>query len=396
MKNIHIRSAYILMLLLFLFPSKYAYGQAKKKVESKEVAPGIIHTKIVDPADTLIINILKINLNNKSYDIEAVKAKDLFYAREKATAESARLTNSRQKVIAAVNADFFKIETGGEVINNMITDGKFVKAFYKKKGRIRPQFVITFSGKPLIGYYNFNGKLFLKDGSSDRINRVNGETDSAGITLYNSYQGKKTPSVKKNGTIFEIKLKDAGTSGDTLFLVAEGISSSSGSTEIPDDGYVLSSSYSAVEKLSKEISAGDTLKALLRLTPYYGPIRTLTGGLPLIVKDGINLAAESDTLEGMHKPFTVVKHPRTGVGISKDSTELYLITVDGRQESSSGMSLKEFGNLMIKEGIYQGLNLDGGGSTTMVINGKLVNNPSDKSGERPVGNCLLVIEKNKD
>ena len=116
----------------------------------------------------------------------------------------------------------------------------------------------------------------------------------------------------------------------------------------------------------------------------------------MIVKDGVNLAAESDTLEGMHKPFTVVKHPRTGIGISKDSTELYLITVDGRQESSSGISLKEFANLMLKEGIYQGLNLDGGGSTTMVINGKLVNSPSDKSGERPVGNCLLVIEKKKD
>ena len=51
------------------------------------------------------------------------------------------------------------------------------------------------------------------------------------------------------------------------------------------------------------------------------------------------------------------------------------------------MTLVEFADLMIKEGIYQGLNLDGGGSTTMVINGKVENSPSDKTGERKVGDC---------
>ncbi|HEX2963057.1 MAG TPA: phosphodiester glycosidase family protein, partial [Ignavibacteriales bacterium] len=70
-------------------------------------------------------------------------------------------------------------------------------------------------------------------------------------------------------------------------------------------------------------------------------------------------------------------------------------TVDGRQESSSGATLKEFADLMISEGIYNGLNLDGGGSTTMVIDGNVVNRPSDKEGERPVGNCLLLIRSTK-
>ena len=55
------------------------------------------------------------------------------------------------------------------------------------------------------------------------------------------------------------------------------------------------------------------------------------------------------------------------------------------------MSLAEFAELMIDEGIYQGLNLDGGGSTTMVIKNKVVNSPSDQTGERAVGNCLVLI-----
>ena len=48
---------------------------------------------------------------------------------------------------------------------------------------------------------------------------------------------------------------------------------------------------------------------------------------------------------------------------------------------------------MIDEGIYQGLNLDGGGSTTMVISNKVVNSPSDQTGERAVGNCLVLFKK---
>lgn len=53
----------------------------------------------------------------------------------------------------------------------------------------------------------------------------------------------------------------------------------------------------------------------------------------------------------------------------------------------------EFGDLMIKPGCYQALNLDGGGSTTMVVEDRFVNSPSDASGERLVANVLLVVKK---
>ena len=57
------------------------------------------------------------------------------------------------------------------------------------------------------------------------------------------------------------------------------------------------------------------------------------------------------------------------------------------------MTLEEFADLMIEEGIYQGLNLDGGGSTTMIVNNKIVNSPSDKTGERKIGNCLVLVKR---
>jgi exopolysaccharide biosynthesis protein len=71
------------------------------------------------------------------------------------------------------------------------------------------------------------------------------------------------------------------------------------------------------------------------------------------------------------------------------------VTVDGRQSESVGMSLAEFAELMISLGITEGLNLDGGGSTTMVIRGSIVNSPSDASGERPVANAVLLMERRR-
>ncbi len=116
----------------------------------------------------------------------------------------------------------------------------------------------------------------------------------------------------------------------------------------------------------------------------------MVGGWPRIIEDGINLFAIKDSVEGTFYKFSAVKHPRSGIGFSKDSTKIYLVTVDGRQESMSGMSLKEFADFMISQGSYQALNLDGGGSTTMVLNGEVVNSPSDSDGERKVGNCLVI------
>ena len=60
----------------------------------------------------------------------------------------------------------------------------------------------------------------------------------------------------------------------------------------------------------------------------------------------------------------------------------------------SGMTLNEFADFMLSLEAYQALNFDGGGSTTMVVNGKVVNSPSDSDGERKVG-CCIAISVNK-
>ncbi len=141
------------------------------------------------------------------------------------------------------------------------------------------------------------------------------------------------------------------------------------------------------------ISLSDTINVMLGLTPGTEQIKELLGGLPQIVKEGINISSNQPIIEGASEKFSTTKHPRTAIGFDKDKNKLFLVTVDGRQKISAGMSLKELSEFMIFLGCYEALNFDGGGSTTMVINGQIVNSPSDIQGERSVGNSLLLLTK---
>lgn len=90
--------------------------------------------------------------------------------------------------------------------------------------------------------------------------------------------------------------------------------------------------------------------------------------------------------------FAAARHPRTAVGYDASRGRLWIVVVDGRRPSySNGMTLPELAALFEALGATEALNLDGGGSTTMVVIDSVVNRPSDVTGERPVANALAVV-----
>ena len=96
--------------------------------------------------------------------------------------------------------------------------------------------------------------------------------------------------------------------------------------------------------------------------------------------------------------FTRARHPRTAIGIKADG-KIILLTVDGRQANSAGMSLPELTSTMRWLGCVSALNLDGGGSTTLWVADKgVINYPSDNKkwdheGERKVANVVILKKK---
>lgn len=111
-------------------------------------------------------------------------------------------------------------------------------------------------------------------------------------------------------------------------------------------------------------------------------------GWPALIEDCTVYTAEQ--LPGSDH-FTRAPHPRTAVGLTADGKTLYLVVADGRREGVPGPTLAELGTFMKENlGVCSALNLDGGGSTEMVVEGEIVNVPSD-GNERVVANHIAVV-----
>ncbi len=105
------------------------------------------------------------------------------------------------------------------------------------------------------------------------------------------------------------------------------------------------------------------------------------------------LLSNSEVLKLPNMKFVNKRHPRTCLCETKKS--MVFVTIDGRKKEAEGMSLIEAQQFLLTIGCIDAINLDGGGSTTMWVQDKgVVNFPSDKSGERPVSNALLITNKN--
>lgn len=130
---------------------------------------------------------------------------------------------------------------------------------------------------------------------------------------------------------------------------------------------------------------------------HLGAGDSIVSAAPVLMQDG-RIAIDAAT-EGVLDPqdlsynyqWANVRQPRTMAGIDAHG-DLLLVTVDGRQTAGSeGFTLFEEAEFMRSLGATQALNLDGGGSTAMAVDGKLVNNTSDATGERPVGDTVQVL-----
>jgi exopolysaccharide biosynthesis protein len=172
-----------------------------------------------------------------------------------------------------------------------------------------------------------------------------------------------------------------------------------GSTMIPTRGFVISAHGAARDWASKHLVRGSRARLSLALIdaetglPYVQGPGYIVGGGPQLVRAGrVDILQEA---EGISARFVNDRHPRTAIA-KLDGGHLLIVTVDGRQPGVSvGMSLIELAQLLVEYGAQEAMNLDGGGSTTMVINGKLVNKPSDAGGERPVSDAILVLPRGR-
>jgi exopolysaccharide biosynthesis protein len=171
-----------------------------------------------------------------------------------------------------------------------------------------------------------------------------------------------------------------------------------GNATIPAGGFVIAAVGKSREWLKQNLRQGSPVKFLWRLNPVeidraekWRRADSILGGGPQLIRNG--RVEITNTQEKIVAAFVNDGHPRTAIA-RLSSGKILLITIDGRRAGESiGMSLTTLANLLLELGAVEAMNLDGGGSTTMVIHNQVVNHPSDPTGARPVGDAILVFPR---
>ncbi|MCO5998017.1 phosphodiester glycosidase family protein [Actinoallomurus rhizosphaericola] len=194
--------------------------------------------------------------------------------------------------------------------------------------------------------------------------------------------------------------------GTEAVLDAHGTVVSTGprtATSVPAGGRVIEAIGTEASWLGEHAIVGHRLRLRTKVTgpggrPVdFGPNDSVVNGGPQLVTDGrVAIAPQADGLVHPGDPsfyygWVLRRNPRTMIGTDRRG-RLLLVEADGRQASlSQGLSIAEAGQVMKSLGAVQAMNLDGGGSTTMVVGGQMINSPSDATGQRPVGDAVVVL-----
>jgi exopolysaccharide biosynthesis protein len=160
---------------------------------------------------------------------------------------------------------------------------------------------------------------------------------------------------------------------------------------IPKGKIVLSGHGTANTYLTNNLKIGEEVEVTVNYTLQHAPevnadvIRNAVASVNLILKD-------NDLVEPGTNALFTANEPRTAVGYSAQKDFVYFVVVDGRSAASTGVSTKELGQVMQYLGATDAINLDGGGSSCLMVGKDTKNVPSDGS-QRAVCNGLAIIKK---
>jgi uncharacterized protein YigE (DUF2233 family) len=281
--------------------------------------------------------------------------------------ETTSAVASRVNAVAAINGNFY---TEAELpVGLIVIDGRVLSTPFPR----RAVFAIDGAGRPWIGAVDFAGRVVSDSGAAVPISAINRPPRWGGVALYTPEYGPATPW---HALVALVR-------GDRIDTFA------TGRQMIPADGYALATAESQ-QHLLLGMVRGQTVKLDMGLTPP-GIMQAVQGGPRLVRNGDIHIPY---AWEGFGPGFYAARTARSAIGITHAGKVLF-VTVDGRSRESSGMSLPELAALMRALGARDAMNLDGGGSATLVVGGRVVS-ALPRGGERTVSSILVAVPRPQD
>jgi len=370
------------------------------------VEPGVEWTAIERERGPVRINVLEVDPGR----VRAVLSNETVAGRERVSAMARRVD-----AVAGVNGTYFT--ASGDPVGVLAVNGQLLSEPLDGRSAL-----ILATGRASVASVGFRGSVSVngRTRAIDGVNRVRGLIPACGG------RGGDLPTTRPNPVLTctdasELVLLSPRygarppREGGVEAVVRGGLVAAvrpPGTGPVPRDGLLLTGTGDAARFLRDAALPRSRVQVQLRLraggralaTAPFGPPpgalaepAAVVGAGPRLLRAGrVAVTARAEGFAPPQAPsffgtFVASRQPRTLAGVREDGT-LLLVTVDGRRPGwSVGMTLREAARLMHSLGARDALNLDGGGSSTMVVRGEVVSRSSDRVGERPVSNGLFVL-----
>ncbi|MDQ0215260.1 hypothetical protein J2S13_001660 [Oikeobacillus pervagus] len=310
-------------------------------------------------------------------------------------------TNRNQSVVGAINASFFHFSSRLPayllVDHNRVSTFGVISTGSDEYMSIPTAFGVKNDGTAQIDTFQYNASYEI-NGIRYPVSSINKQRGAGETVIYTpNYSYSSTRANRYGMEIVVSSLSTPLDSGVELGKPVTGIVQAvrpygNGDSVIPKNGYVISVHGTEQSSQLAKVRAGDRIALNIDMESKWRNSKFILASGPMLVKNG-----KVDMTINPNSSRAKSRNPRTAVAVDRTGKRVFFVTVDGRNKGkSNGMTLSEFAQYLVSIGAYQALNLDGGGSTTMVARPrgytypKVVNSPSDQS-ERRVSAILQVL-----
>src|SRR4051794_4313062 len=356
---------------------------APAQAQGTQLMPGVTYEKTVEftPHGAVVLHVItapRPGDQNGLYQLAPVLAHGtVLGGLERATQIEKDVSASA--TVAGINGDLFSAADGHP-------SGVFIQggALLHPPLGARSSIGIDTAGALHVDRVKFFG-TWQGTGQRRPLNGIN-ETPTPGeVILFTPAYGAKAPVVAGASELVLAPFPAATPNVELRATVSA--TGSGGGEAVPADGAVLMATGAAAAKLQAEAPVGTSIATRLILQPAWAGITAALGGGPVLVRNGKPVFR---SLEDFTNDQVTGRSPRAGVGQLADG-RIVMVAVDGRQPGYSvGLTSFELAQALVRLGAVTASGVAPGDDVTVAFDGKLLNRPSGRAGERAVKEALLV------
>ena len=368
-------------------PVSYAASDTTVLYEKKdvqEITKGLTYEKSTRlyKSGWMDVYVLTMDASNTDLSLEVLENVNTYGA--KSTVEKLAKDND---VIAGINGDFFGSGTLKSSMGQVAEDGSMTAAqnYYNGSSWQYAGLFVDTAGTPFIDYVKTTLSFVTSEKVAMTLGAKNKVTDFSKPVYFDRSTITSTASIDSKYSSLTKLIVENG--------VITGVSSAGQTVTVPEDGYIIVMNKAGAEYYLPYYTVGTAVGFYDNETFYIRPQKSITD-IAFGISGGGEVLRNGEIVQYGYAVSPSTDQPRTLVGVNKDKSKIYLVCIDGRK-NGKGATNYECGAILKEYGVYDAIHMDGGGSTTMVVqeNGasdvSVVNVPSEGS-QRSVANGIGI------